>query len=146
RASSACSMLCSRRYGCLSPSARIRASRPCSAARSCSPPPSGAWRRNSGGSEGFRGELMDERFALVTGAGSGIGKASALALARTGWHVALAGRRREPLEEVAGEIKALGRRALSLPTNVADPEAVKALFAAIEREFGPSTSCSTMRA
>jgi NAD(P)-dependent dehydrogenase (short-subunit alcohol dehydrogenase family) len=77
-----------------------------------------------------------ERFALVTGAGSGIGKASALALARSGWHVALAGRRPKPLDEVAAEIKALGRRALPAPTNVADPEAVKALFAAIEREFG----------
>ena len=47
-----------------------------------------------------------ERFALVTGAGSGVGKASALALARAGWHVALTGRRRELLDEVAGEIKA----------------------------------------
>ena len=77
-----------------------------------------------------------ERFALVTGAGSGIGKASALALARAGWHVALTGRRPEPLEEVASEIKALGRRALPAPTDVGDPEAVKALFALIEREFG----------
>jgi NAD(P)-dependent dehydrogenase (short-subunit alcohol dehydrogenase family) len=77
-----------------------------------------------------------ERFALVTGAGSGIGKASALALARSGWHVALAGRRREPLEEVAAEISALGRRALPTPADVGDPEAVKALFAGIEREFG----------
>ena len=77
-----------------------------------------------------------ERFALVTGAGSGIGKASALALARAGWHVALTGRRPEPLEEVASEIKALGRRALPAPTDIGDPEAVKALFALIEREFG----------
>src|SRR5277367_870170 len=77
-----------------------------------------------------------DRFALVTGAGSGVGKASALALARTGWHVALAGRRRELLEEVAGEVKALGRRALPAATDVGDPEAVKALFASIEREFG----------
>ena len=77
-----------------------------------------------------------ERFALVTGAGSGIGRASALALARTGWHVALAGRRAEALEETAGAIKALGRRALPASTNVADPEAVKALFAEVEREFG----------
>ena len=77
-----------------------------------------------------------ERFALVTGAGSGIGKASALALARAGWHVALAGRRREQLDETAGEIKGLGRRALAAPSNVGDPEAVKALFALIEREFG----------
>jgi NAD(P)-dependent dehydrogenase (short-subunit alcohol dehydrogenase family) len=77
-----------------------------------------------------------ERFALVTGAGSGVGKASALALARTGWHVALTGRRSELLEETAGEVKALGRRALPKAADVADPEAVKALFAEIEREFG----------
>ena len=77
-----------------------------------------------------------ERFALVTGAGSGVGKASALALARTGWHVALAGRRPEALEETAGAIKALGRRALPLSTDVGDPDAVKALFAQIESEFG----------
>jgi NAD(P)-dependent dehydrogenase (short-subunit alcohol dehydrogenase family) len=77
-----------------------------------------------------------ERFALVTGAGSGIGKAAALALARTGWHVALAGRRRELLDEVAGEIKALGRHSLPVAASVADPEAVKALFATIEGEFG----------
>ena len=77
-----------------------------------------------------------ERFALVTGAGSGVGKASALALARTGWHVALAGRRPEALDETAGEVKALGRRALAAPTDVGDPEAVKALFAQVEREFG----------
>ena len=82
------------------------------------------------------GNMDGERFALVTGAGSGIGRASALALARTGWHVALAGRRAEALEETAREIKALGRRALAAPTNVSDPEAVKALFASIEREFG----------
>ena len=80
--------------------------------------------------------MSDERFALVTGAGSGIGKASALALARTGWNVALAGRRREPLEEVAREITALGRRAIAMPGDVGDPEAVKALFAEVEREFG----------
>ena len=77
-----------------------------------------------------------ERFALVTGAGSGIGKASALALARAGWHVALTGRRKDALEETAGEIKALGRRALAEPCDVGDPAAVKALFATIEREFG----------
>ena len=80
--------------------------------------------------------MNGERFALVTGAGSGIGKASALALARAGWHVALAGRRREPLEETSGEIAALGRRAVAAPSDVGDPEAVKALFKTIEGEFG----------
>jgi NAD(P)-dependent dehydrogenase (short-subunit alcohol dehydrogenase family) len=83
------------------------------------------------------GVIMNgERFALVTGAGSGIGRASALALARSGWHVALAGRRREPLEETAGDIKALGRRAIAAPSDVSDPDAVKALFGTVEREFG----------
>ena len=80
--------------------------------------------------------MSGERFALVTGAGSGVGKASALALARTGWHVALAGRRPDALEQTAGEVKALGRRALAAPTDVGDPEAVKALFSHVEREFG----------
>ncbi len=80
--------------------------------------------------------MSEERFALVTGAGSGIGKAAAVALARTGWNLALAGRRREPLEEVAKQISALGRRATPMPCDVGDPEAVKALFAEIERQFG----------
>ena len=80
--------------------------------------------------------MSEQRFALVTGAGSGIGKASALALARTGWNVALVGRRREPLEDVARDITALGRRAIAAPSDVGDPEAVKALFGEIEREFG----------
>ncbi len=80
--------------------------------------------------------MNGERFALVTGAGSGIGKAAALALARTGWNLALAGRRREPLEDVAREITALGRRAIAAPCDVGDPDAVKALFALIERDFG----------
>jgi NAD(P)-dependent dehydrogenase (short-subunit alcohol dehydrogenase family) len=82
------------------------------------------------------GTMNGDRFALVTGAGTGIGRASALALARAGWHVALAGRRPEPIEEAAGEIKALGRRAIASPSDVGDPEAVKALFVLIEREFG----------
>jgi NAD(P)-dependent dehydrogenase (short-subunit alcohol dehydrogenase family) len=80
--------------------------------------------------------MSGERFALVTGAGSGIGKAAALGLARAGWNLALAGRRREPLEDVAKEILALGRRAVAAPSDVGDPEAVKALFVTIEREFG----------
>jgi NAD(P)-dependent dehydrogenase (short-subunit alcohol dehydrogenase family) len=77
-----------------------------------------------------------ERFALVTGAGSGIGKAAALALARTGWSLALTGRRREPLEDAAKQISALGRRAIAIPCDVGDPGAVKGLFGEIEREFG----------
>ncbi|HET6467573.1 MAG TPA: SDR family oxidoreductase [Geminicoccaceae bacterium] len=74
--------------------------------------------------------------AIVTGAGSGVGRATALALAEAGWSVVLAGRRREPLAAVAGEAEAAGRRALAVPTDVADPASVKALFAATRDAFG----------
>jgi NAD(P)-dependent dehydrogenase (short-subunit alcohol dehydrogenase family) len=80
--------------------------------------------------------MGSERFALVTGAGSGIGKATALALARAGWHVAATGRRREPLDHIASEIVTLGRRAIAAPCDVGDPGSVKTLFAFIERDFG----------
>ena len=77
-----------------------------------------------------------EKIALVTGAGAGIGRASALALARAGWTVALAGRRKENLVEVAREIGHIGRRAIAAPCDVGDPDAVKAMFETIERGFG----------
>ncbi len=77
-----------------------------------------------------------ERFALVTGAGAGIGKATATALARAGWHLALAGRRREKLVAVAREIGFLGRRAIAASCDVGDPEAVKSLFSTIAQGFG----------
>ena len=80
--------------------------------------------------------MADDKFALVTGGGRGVGRAAALALARAGWHVALAGRSAEPLAKTAGEIEALGRRALAQVCDVADPAAVRALFAAIEQGFG----------
>ncbi len=76
------------------------------------------------------------KVALVTGAGSGIGKASALALARDGFDVVLAGRRKEPLEAVAEQARGLGRKALAVPTDVADPASVKALFAKAKETFG----------
>ncbi|MFC5606611.1 SDR family oxidoreductase [Variovorax soli] len=75
------------------------------------------------------------RIAIVTGAGSGIGRAAALALLGDGWSVALAGRRAEPLQEVAKESGA-GDRALAVPTDVADPKSVEALFAATVARFG----------
>lgn len=75
------------------------------------------------------------RIAIVTGAGTGIGRAAALALLADGWSVALAGRRAEPLEAVAKESGA-GARALAVPTDVADPKSVEALFAATAAKFG----------
>lgn len=74
--------------------------------------------------------------AIVTGAGSGIGKASALALLKDGWSVALAGRRADALEETKEEAGADGDRALAVPTDVTDPAAVKALFDRTVEAFG----------
>lgn len=75
------------------------------------------------------------RIAIVTGAGSGIGRAAALALLGDGWSVVLAGRRLEPLEQVAEESGA-GARAFAVPTDVAKAESVQALFAAAVERFG----------
>jgi len=69
------------------------------------------------------------KVALVTGAGTGIGKASSLALLREGYDVVLSGRRKEPLEAVAEEGRASGSRTLVVPTDVSDPASVQALFA-----------------
>jgi NAD(P)-dependent dehydrogenase (short-subunit alcohol dehydrogenase family) len=75
------------------------------------------------------------KVAVVTGAGTGIGKAAALALLRDGWRVAIAGRRQEPLEQVAIEADAPGS-ALAVPTDVTDPASVEALFAATVKAWG----------
>jgi len=76
------------------------------------------------------------RVAVVTGAGTGIGKHSALALLEEGYAVVLAGRRKEPLEETAAEAKSAASRALVVPTDVGDPAAVRALFARTTEAFG----------
>jgi NAD(P)-dependent dehydrogenase (short-subunit alcohol dehydrogenase family) len=79
---------------------------------------------------------MDKKVAIVTGAGSGVGKAVGLALLREGYHVSLAGRRKDALEQVAGEAGAARSRALVVPTDVCDPEAIRALFAQTKSAFG----------
>ncbi|WP_295957741.1 SDR family oxidoreductase [Rhodoferax sp.] len=75
------------------------------------------------------------KVAIVTGAGSGIGRAVALALLADGYSVALAGRRAEPLQAVALESGA-AERALAVPTDVTDPAAVQALFETAVAQFG----------
>jgi NAD(P)-dependent dehydrogenase (short-subunit alcohol dehydrogenase family) len=76
------------------------------------------------------------KIALVTGAGTGIGKAVALALMREGYAVVLAGRRAEPLENTAAEGKGSGARSLVVPADVSDPQSVQALFAKTKESFG----------
>src|SRR5437764_872683 len=73
--------------------------------------------------------------AIVTGAGSGIGRSVALALLGDGFSVALAGRRRDRLEETAALARA-GARSVVVPTDVRDPAAVEALFARTKESFG----------
>ncbi len=78
----------------------------------------------------------DGRIALVTGAGSGVGRSAALALLGAGDTVVLAGRRRDVLEETASLAGAAAARAAVMPADVTDPAAVDALFAAIKERFG----------
>ncbi len=73
------------------------------------------------------------KIAMVTGAGSGIGKAVAVAFGREGYGVVLAGRRADLLNDVA---RMIGPNALAVPTDVSDPASVKALFAACGERFG----------
>ena len=79
---------------------------------------------------------MSDKVAIVTGAGSGIGRESALALLRAGYGVALAGRRAERLEETVQAAGEAGSRALAVPTDVAEPDSIRALFAKTKERFG----------
>ena len=78
----------------------------------------------------------NEKIAIVTGAGSGVGKASSIALAADGWTIMLAGRRQKPLEETALAIEASGGKAIAIPTDTADPLSVKELFKKTQIDFG----------
>ncbi len=75
------------------------------------------------------------KVAIVTGAGTGIGKASAQALLREGYAVGFAGRRAEPLEKAVAE-SAAPERGLAIPTDVGNPESVRALFDAVKKKWG----------
>jgi len=79
---------------------------------------------------------LNDKIALVTGAGSGLGEAAALALARAGADIVLVSRTKEELDEVAAKVKALGRKALVFPADTADEKAMERLFAAVQSEFG----------
>ncbi len=79
---------------------------------------------------------MASKVALVTGAGTGVGKAVSLALMKEGYALVLAGRRKEPLDETASEGRSTGMPTLAVPTDVSKPEDIRALFAKTKEAFG----------
>jgi NAD(P)-dependent dehydrogenase (short-subunit alcohol dehydrogenase family) len=76
------------------------------------------------------------RFAAVTGAGTGVGRAVAIALAKAGYSLVLAGRRQDKLAAVAAEINAVGSQAIAMPTDVTNRDSILALFATVKSSFG----------
>jgi NAD(P)-dependent dehydrogenase (short-subunit alcohol dehydrogenase family) len=83
-----------------------------------------------------RREIMDKKVAIVTGAGSGVGKATSLAFLDAGYHVVLAARRQETLEQAIAEAGEAGKRALAVATDVGNPDAVRNLFSKTKEAFG----------
>ncbi len=76
------------------------------------------------------------KVAIVTGAGSGIGRAAAVALMKEGYALGLAGRRASELEKTAAMGREVGAKSLAVPTDVADPASVRNLFAKVKEAFG----------
>jgi len=84
----------------------------------------------------FAPDLLAGQVAIVTGGGTGIGRGIALELARAGANLVLAGRRREPLEAVAAEVRDLGRRSIAAPADVRDWDQVQAMVDTAVQGFG----------
>ena len=82
------------------------------------------------------GPMLEDKVAVVTGIGPGMGRSIALALAREGADVILAARREERCNAVADEIRALGRVPLVVPTDIADPGQCDALVDTVLEQFG----------
>ena len=80
--------------------------------------------------------MATAKIAIVTGAGTGVGRGAALALMKAGFAVVLAGRRRDKLQEVANEGAANGGKNMVVPADIADPASIKTLFATTKQAFG----------
>ena len=80
--------------------------------------------------------MTGPKIAVVTGAGTGVGRAVAIALAKAGYSLVLAGRRKEMLDKVSAEINAVGAQALAVPTDVSKRDSILALFATVKSSFG----------
>ena len=88
--------------------------------------------------EPFRDDLLAGKTTVITGGGTGLGRAMALRMAGLGAKVAVLGRRPQPLEETAAEIRKAGGTAAAVPCDIRDPEAVAAAFDRVEKEIGPA--------
>ena len=84
---------------------------------------------------------LSSKIAIVTGAGSGIGKSVAIALAGDGYSVVLAGRRKEPLEATAIEVRQSNSRALVVVADINDPAAVRMIFSRKQRTLSAVSTC-----
>src|SRR5262249_11187779 len=108
----------------------------------CGWPPAGVGRRGAADprpvmiTSTFSERAFAGRVVVVTGGGTGIGREIALAFARCGADLVLASRKPDNLERVAAEVRALGRRALAVPTNVREPEACQQMAETAVRELG----------
>jgi NAD(P)-dependent dehydrogenase (short-subunit alcohol dehydrogenase family) len=93
-------------------------------------------RQEVGSVDFFANGILQDRIALVTGGGTGIGKATAIEMAKVGAHIAVTGRTKETLEGTVEAVQKLGRRAIAVPCDVREAEQVEVMAQRVKEEFG----------